>query len=149
MNARLLDEAAVRLEICRFGRSFFDRGYVRATAGNISVRLADGFLITQTDACLGSLDPDRLARLDADPRLRPCQQDDHAAPAHLPWHDREAAHGCSDSCCPLPFERQLVSPDLRQRHTTLRIAAYSSRMHCWSERGSKWHRMTHTTMAPQ
>jgi len=71
MRARLLDEAAVRLEICRFGRSFFDRGYVRATAGNISVRLADGFLITQTDACLGSLDPDRLARLDADPRQAP------------------------------------------------------------------------------
>ena len=36
--------------------------------GNISVRLADGFLITPTDACLGSLDPDRLARLDADGR---------------------------------------------------------------------------------
>jgi ribulose-5-phosphate 4-epimerase/fuculose-1-phosphate aldolase len=34
-------------------------------AGNISVRLDDGFLITPTDACLGFLDPARLARLDA------------------------------------------------------------------------------------
>ena len=38
---------------------------MHATAGNISVRLADGFLITPTDACLGQLDPARLARVDA------------------------------------------------------------------------------------
>jgi hypothetical protein len=47
------------------GRSLFERGYVHATAGNISVRLADGYLITPTDACLGTLQPERLARLDA------------------------------------------------------------------------------------
>ena len=43
---------------------------MHATAGNISVRLDDGFLITPTDACLGFLDPARLARLDAG-RTRP------------------------------------------------------------------------------
>ena len=42
-----------REEICRVGKSLFDRGYVHASAGNISVRLDDGFLITPTDACLG------------------------------------------------------------------------------------------------
>jgi len=52
--------------MCRVGASLFQRGYVHATAGNISVRLDDGFLITPTDACLGFLDPARLARLDAD-----------------------------------------------------------------------------------
>jgi ribulose-5-phosphate 4-epimerase/fuculose-1-phosphate aldolase len=42
---------------------------VHATAGNISVRLEDdGFLITPTDACLGRLEPERLARLDASGR---------------------------------------------------------------------------------
>jgi ribulose-5-phosphate 4-epimerase/fuculose-1-phosphate aldolase len=46
------------------GKSLFDRGYVHATAGNISVRLDDGFLITPTDACLGTLEPARLAKLD-------------------------------------------------------------------------------------
>jgi ribulose-5-phosphate 4-epimerase/fuculose-1-phosphate aldolase len=51
-------------EICRVGRSLFERGYVHATAGNISVRSDDGFLITPTDACLGFLDPARLAKLD-------------------------------------------------------------------------------------
>jgi ribulose-5-phosphate 4-epimerase/fuculose-1-phosphate aldolase len=57
-------ENLVREEICRIGKSLFERGYVHATAGNISVRLEDGFLITPTDACLGFLDPARLAKLD-------------------------------------------------------------------------------------
>jgi ribulose-5-phosphate 4-epimerase/fuculose-1-phosphate aldolase len=57
-------ETQLRDEICRVGRSLFDRGYVHATAGNISVRLDDGYLITPTDACLGTLDPARLARVD-------------------------------------------------------------------------------------
>ena len=61
-----MNENAAREEICRIGRSLFERGYAHATAGNISVRLEDGgFLITPTDACLGFLDPTRLARLDA------------------------------------------------------------------------------------
>ena len=59
------EEATLREEICRVGASLYARGYVHATAGNISVRLDDGFLITPTDACLGTLDPARLARLDA------------------------------------------------------------------------------------
>ena len=53
-----------REEICRLGKSLFDRGYVHATAGNISIRVDDGFLITPTDACLGFLDPNDLAHLD-------------------------------------------------------------------------------------
>ena len=55
-------ESQAREAICRVGKSLFDRGYVHATAGNISVWLDDGFLITPTDACLGLLDPARLAR---------------------------------------------------------------------------------------
>ena len=57
----------LRTEICRVGRSLFERGYVHATAGNISVRLpnASGFLITPTDACLGFLEADSLAHVDA------------------------------------------------------------------------------------
>jgi ribulose-5-phosphate 4-epimerase/fuculose-1-phosphate aldolase len=59
-----MNENRAREEICRVGRSLFERGYVHATAGNISVRLDDGFLITPTDACLGFLDPATLARVD-------------------------------------------------------------------------------------
>jgi ribulose-5-phosphate 4-epimerase/fuculose-1-phosphate aldolase len=57
-------ESIAREEICRVGKSLFERGYVHATAGNISVRLDGGFLITPTDACLGFLEPARLAKLD-------------------------------------------------------------------------------------
>jgi ribulose-5-phosphate 4-epimerase/fuculose-1-phosphate aldolase len=59
-----LDEA--RTEICRVGASLFTRGYVHGTTGNISVRLADGYLITPTDACLGELHPAALAFVDPD-----------------------------------------------------------------------------------
>ena len=58
--------AQLRDEICRVGASLYTRGYVHASAGNISVRLPEGgFLITPTDACLGRLDPARLAAVDA------------------------------------------------------------------------------------
>lgn len=61
-----MNTAALREEICRVGASLYARGYVHASAGNISVRLPDGgYLITPTDACLGTLDPARLAAVDA------------------------------------------------------------------------------------
>ena len=59
-----MDETQLREEIARVGLSLFARGYVHATAGNISARVGDGFLITPTDACLGDLDPAALAHVD-------------------------------------------------------------------------------------
>lgn len=57
-----------REEVCRVGRSLFERGYVHGSTGNISVRVpaqaGGGFLITPTDACLGFLEPQRLALVD-------------------------------------------------------------------------------------
>jgi len=65
---------AVAREVCRIGRSLFERGYVHATAGNISVRLDEsegaGWLITPTDACLGTLEPQRLAHIGSDGQQR-------------------------------------------------------------------------------
>lgn len=65
-----MDQDELRAEICRVGRSLFERGYVHATAGNISVRLdgaqGGGVLITPTDACLGAMRPDSLAWVDAE-----------------------------------------------------------------------------------
>jgi ribulose-5-phosphate 4-epimerase/fuculose-1-phosphate aldolase len=60
------DEAALRDLLCVIAKSFFDRGMAVGTAGNISVRLDDGYLVTPTNACLGRLEPARLSRLDAD-----------------------------------------------------------------------------------
>ena len=59
-------DTPARADIVRIGASLFARGYVHASAGNISMRLDDGFLITPTDAPLGFLDADRLAHVAAD-----------------------------------------------------------------------------------
>lgn len=59
------EEARLREEICEVGASLHARGYTTGTAGNISARLSDGWLITPTDACLGKLDPARLAKVSA------------------------------------------------------------------------------------
>jgi ribulose-5-phosphate 4-epimerase/fuculose-1-phosphate aldolase len=84
-----------RDEICRVGRSLFERGYVHATAGNISVRLDDGsFLITPTDACLGFLDPARLAHVGADG----VQLAGDRASKTLALHRRIYAHAPSARC---------------------------------------------------
>jgi len=59
-------ENALREEICRVGASLYQRGYTVGTAGNISARLDDGWLITPTDACLGALDPASVAKVGLD-----------------------------------------------------------------------------------
>jgi len=56
----------MRQEIVETGRSLFARGLSPGTSGNLSVRAEGGFLMTPTNSSLGSLDPDRLSRLDAD-----------------------------------------------------------------------------------
>jgi len=56
-------ESKIREEICETGASLFTRGYVVGSAGNISARLDDGWLITPTDACLGRLDPAAIAKV--------------------------------------------------------------------------------------
>lgn len=56
-------ENALREEICDVGRLLYGRGYTVGSAGNISARLEDGWLITPTDACLGRLDPAAIAKV--------------------------------------------------------------------------------------
>jgi ribulose-5-phosphate 4-epimerase/fuculose-1-phosphate aldolase len=65
-----VSETRVRDDICRLGRSLFERGLTPGSSGNISVRLADGgTMVTPTNASLGFLDPAKLSRLDAEGRL--------------------------------------------------------------------------------
>jgi ribulose-5-phosphate 4-epimerase/fuculose-1-phosphate aldolase len=64
-----VSETASRDEICRLGGSLFSRGLTFGSAGNISVRLEDGWLMTPTNVSLGRLDPARLSKLDASGRL--------------------------------------------------------------------------------
>ena len=58
---------------------------MHATAGNISVRTDTGFLITPTDACLGFLDPARLAEVDAQAAAdRRCHRASKTIALHAP-----------------------------------------------------------------
>jgi len=60
-----MDEGEVRGLLVELAASLFRRGFSVGSAGNISVRLADGYLITPTNSSLGRLAPERLSRLDA------------------------------------------------------------------------------------
>ena len=60
-----MNEADTRELLATLGASLFARGYSVGSAGNISVRLADGYLMTPTNSCLGRLEPARISKLDA------------------------------------------------------------------------------------
>ncbi|AQS47305.1 aldolase [Thioclava nitratireducens] len=61
------DETRLRDQICTIGRSLFDRGLTAGSSGNISARLPDGgWLMTPTNASLGTLDPARISLFDQD-----------------------------------------------------------------------------------
>jgi ribulose-5-phosphate 4-epimerase/fuculose-1-phosphate aldolase len=64
-----LSESKLRDEICRLGESLFTRGLTFGSAGNISARLEDGWLMTPTNFSLGRLDPAELSKLDANGKL--------------------------------------------------------------------------------
>jgi ribulose-5-phosphate 4-epimerase/fuculose-1-phosphate aldolase len=57
-------EAETRELLVELGASLFARGYSVGSAGNISVRLDDGYLITPTNSSLGRLRAERISKLD-------------------------------------------------------------------------------------
>lgn len=76
-------ESRLREQICRFGRSLFERGLTPGSSGNISLRLDDGgWLVTPTNASLGFLDPATISRLDATGAL----VSGHAPTKEIPLH---------------------------------------------------------------
>ena len=91
-----MTEDQLRHEICRVGRSLFERSYVHATAGNISVRLPGhaGFLITPTDACLGFLEADRLAKVDAQGQQLSGDRASKTLALHRRIYDASPQAGC-------------------------------------------------------
>lgn len=64
-----MNEQALRERMVEIGKSLYERGLAHGSAGNLSVRLDDGWLMTPTNSCLGRLDPSRLSRLDPSGRL--------------------------------------------------------------------------------
>ena len=59
-----MDETETRALLVVLSASLFARGFAVGSAGNISVRLDDGFLITPTNSSLGRLDAGRISKLD-------------------------------------------------------------------------------------
>ena len=57
-------EIKQRDRMAMHGESLHSRGYVPGSSGNISVRLADGMLVTPTNSCMGRLDPERISKVD-------------------------------------------------------------------------------------
>lgn len=57
-------ESAARESIVMHGESLHARGFVPGSSGNISVRVADGILVTPTNSCIGRLDPARISKVD-------------------------------------------------------------------------------------
>jgi 3-dehydro-4-phosphotetronate decarboxylase len=88
-----MTETRIREEICRLGRSLFERGLTPGSSGNISVRLGDGgWLVTPANASLGSLDPARMSRLGADGKLISGDAPTKEVPLHTAlYQTRDAA----------------------------------------------------------
>lgn len=59
-----MDEGALRAQLVALAASLFQRGFSVGSAGNISVRLSDGYLMTPTNASLGRLEAARISKLD-------------------------------------------------------------------------------------
>ncbi len=59
-------ETELRPLLTELAASLFQRGYAVGSAGNISARLEDGYLMTPTNSSLGRLDPARISKLDLD-----------------------------------------------------------------------------------
>ncbi|KSV84786.1 aldolase [Sinorhizobium sp. GL28] len=83
-----MSDARLREEICRYGRSLFERGLTPGSSGNISLRLEDGgWLVTPTNASLGFLDPARISRLDAEGRHLAGDKPTKEIPLHTALYD--------------------------------------------------------------
>lgn len=59
-----MNEEAARESVVRWGKSLFERGLTSGSSGNISVRVAGGYIATPTNSCLGFLESGRLSKLD-------------------------------------------------------------------------------------
>lgn len=88
-----MNENRLREAIATLGRSLYDRGLAHGSAGNISVKLADGWLMTPTNSCLGRLDPGRISRLDGSGKLVSGDKPSKETFLHLAMYEERASCG--------------------------------------------------------
>ena len=74
----------IRREICQYGKKVYDKGFVAATDGNISMRMmGDRLFITPSASCLGTLNVNDLVYVDFNSQVL----QSHSNPSsELPMH---------------------------------------------------------------
>ena len=88
-----MKDDALREQIATIGKSLYERGLAHGSAGNISVKLADGWLMTPTNSCLGRLDPARISRLDASGNLNSGDKPSKETFLHLAMYQERPVSG--------------------------------------------------------
>lgn len=88
-----MNEAKAREFIAEIGRSMFERRLTFGSSGNISMKIADGWLMTPTGSSLGRLDPARLSKLDEQGRLVDGDEPTKESFLHLAMYRERAKAG--------------------------------------------------------
>ncbi len=83
-----MKESTIREQMVTTGESLFNRGLTAGSSGNLSVRLADGWLITPTNASLGRLDPTKISKLDSKGNLLAGDPPSKEAFLHLAMYEQ-------------------------------------------------------------
>ena len=88
-----MNESQLRDHIAALGKSLYDRGLAHGSAGNISVKLSDGWLMTPTNSCMGRLDPARISRLDGNGKLVAGDKPSKETFLHIAMYEERASCG--------------------------------------------------------
>ena len=88
-----MSESSERDSICRLAKSLFDRGLTIGSSGNISVRLADGWLMTPTGSSMGNLDPNEISKLDLNGKLISGKNPTKESFLHIAMYDERPDSG--------------------------------------------------------
>ena len=88
-----MSENSERDSICRLAKSLFDRGLTIGSSGNISVRLADGWLMTPTGSSMGNLDPNEISKLDSNGELISGKNPTKESFLHIAMYDERPDSG--------------------------------------------------------
>ena len=88
-----MNENQLREHIAMLGKSLYDRGLAHGSAGYISVKLPDGWLMTPTNSCMGRLDPARISKLDGSGKLVAGDKPSKETFLHIAMYQERAATG--------------------------------------------------------
>ncbi|WP_376743279.1 3-oxo-tetronate 4-phosphate decarboxylase [Ensifer canadensis] len=88
------EEESLREDLVRYGRVLYDRRLAHGSAGNLSVRLADGaILVTPTNSSLGALDAARISKVSPGGDLLAGDPPSKEAFFHLAVYEQRPAAG--------------------------------------------------------